>query len=224
MIDPSGRAEKRRGRERQPWAAGEAIGDAAPRPVLCSMDEAGLQRIALDIPADAYENGGLVDWRRFEAPLIDGPVAACMAALMQPHRMGSRDPMHQSRKVVRARLRQHEVPVIRQDAVAQELGRMALEAVAQNGKESAIITRRAEKRLLSHRSIQHVKKCTGSTMTGTSGHPNLSLVMTDALDRARAMPGFSRADLSLEKGDLWKTNPSPVWGSSSPVADQIWMR
>src|SRR5581483_11713021 len=117
---PRLRGQKRRRRERDLAAAVAAFREAAPRPVLRATDEPGAQSVAFDVPAGAHELVGRANGDALEAALIDGPLADGLTMMLPSHGMGNGYPVQELRERAGIDRAQHQVPVIREDAVRQQ--------------------------------------------------------------------------------------------------------
>jgi hypothetical protein len=63
---------------------------------LCPTDEAGAQRVPLDVSTDANELTRFLNQMRFESALVDRPFADSLPLQAKPHRMGSRYPVKEA--------------------------------------------------------------------------------------------------------------------------------
>jgi hypothetical protein len=167
--------EKRRPHERQLGRRAQAVRQAAPRPVLRPTDEAGSERVPLDVTTHANELARLLDREGFEATLVDRSLTDAVAVAVPPPRVGSAYPVHQLRQPLRLGRTHDEVEVVWQHAVADEPHGMASKTLIEHGQKGPIIGGALKERRLSHAAIDDVKKPRRRRMAGSSRHSRVSL-------------------------------------------------
>jgi hypothetical protein len=174
VIDPRLRRQKPGWLERDFRGGTQALGEAAPRPVLRPSDETGGERVSLDIPARLDEIAKPVERHRSVTPLIHGALSDRVAQAMPPDGMGSRDPMHEADERIRSRGFNDQMPVIREDAESDETDRKAPQAFLQDAEKGPIIWRAPEDRDFSHAAIEHMKERSFETGSTTPRHNGTS--------------------------------------------------
>jgi hypothetical protein len=167
--------EKWRRHERQLGRRAQAVGQAAPRPVLRASDEAGPKRVPLDVPTHAHELARFLDRIGLEATLVDGSLTDAVAVAAPPPRVGSAYPIHQLRQPVRVGRTQDEVELVRQNAVGDEPYGMLPKALLEHGQKGPIIGGALKERRLTHAAIDDVKEPRRRRVVRSSRHSRASL-------------------------------------------------
>ena len=187
MAHPGIRRKKGGTRQRHRRRFPAPIRQAAPGPVLSATNEAGRQRVALDIPADAQQPAGGLDDMRFESALIDRSFTHALSQQLKPHRMGSCYPMHEPREALGSRRADDEMPVIVHDTVGDNRHRMLRQPCSENLEEVAIILRSQEQRHSAITAVDDVKIVFGIQASGSSRH-----IGTSWISKANAEPAKPR--------------------------------
>ena len=173
VVHPALGREKGRRRQRHFLPHRHALGEAAPGPVLCPPHEPGCQRISLDVPAHPDELVRGVDGVRLEAALIDRSLTLCLTAPMHSLRMGSCDPLHQSREPLRSHGSHDQVPVIDYQTVGHQAHRMPLESLVQDLEKASIISGILKERRPCGTAVDDVKEPGLAGGTSTTWHGGL---------------------------------------------------
>ena len=92
--------------------------EASPPPGFGVGHETGAQRVSLDVAQHRQEMSILLNRNRLVATLVDVTGPFGMMGPMPPLRVRQRQPVHESRQFVFHRP-EHEMPVIRHDAIRQ---------------------------------------------------------------------------------------------------------
>ena len=144
VVHPCTRRQERRVGEWDVLRGLKAFGQAGPRPVLGSSNQAGLERVALHLSADANQIADRRDFHGSKATLVDRSLADRMAVAIQPARVGRRDPVEAPRERCGVSWTHNQVPVGGHHGVGDEAHGVLLQRFAQNREKGAIIGRLRE--------------------------------------------------------------------------------
>jgi hypothetical protein len=131
--------------------------EAAPRPILSALDEAGSQRVPFDVAAGSHQLRRGLDVKGLESTLIDGTLADGVAMMMPSHCVGNCYPVHQLGQPRGVDGTHHQVPVVGHHTVGNQSSRVSFEALAEHLQEGAVIIRPPEQRRFPDAPVDDVK-------------------------------------------------------------------
>jgi hypothetical protein len=131
--------------------------EAAPRPILSALDEAGSQRVPFDVAAGSHQLRRGLDVKGLESTLIDGTLADGVAMMMPSHCVGNCYPVHQLGQPRGVHGTHHQVPVVGHHTVGNQSSRVSFEALAEHLQEGAVIIRPPEQRRFPDAPVDDVK-------------------------------------------------------------------
>jgi hypothetical protein len=170
MPNPGLRRHEGGSAQRQSRGGAQAIGQAAPRPVLRSPNQSCGECVPFDVPADAQHPIWSADRLHGEALRIDRRATQAWSSALQPDGMGSCYPRDQPRESCGTRGSDHEMPVIVHDGIREQREWMLFEPFTHNLQEIPIILRPEKQRRRERRSMNYVKIAVGIRSSGGSQH------------------------------------------------------
>src|SRR5262249_30616463 len=120
-------------------AISAALREARPRPVLSTGHDSRSKRVLLHIAADREEVPIGLDGEGLESSLIDRPSSGGAARGVPPLAVRAAKPMHEPRKLALLARPQHQMEVIRHQAVRKDSQFDALARTGQHAQTVAII-------------------------------------------------------------------------------------
>ena len=116
------------------------------------------QGISLDVPAHVYKLRRPLDGVRVKTSLVHRPLADGLVVTMPADRVGSGDPLHERRELPGASRTHDEMPMVRHDAVGNQLHRMQRQALLEDREKGPIIGSIHEDPNFSDTAIDDMKK------------------------------------------------------------------
>lgn len=191
VVDPGVRHEERRVGQRQTVVGPEASRQTAPGPVLCALDEPGLQCIALDVAADLNELIAAFNRHGLESTLIHGAFSDRLAMSPEAHGMGSGYPLHESGEPPGVDRTHDEVPMVGQEAVGYEAKRVLLKARGEDVEKRLIVAPLLKQGRPAGTAVDDVKVARGQRGSWSSGHgvgPERATAMPPGTNGLRSVP------------------------------------
>src|SRR4051812_4638264 len=105
-----------------PFFGGEIFAEpeGAPAPALGLFDEVGAERVAFDVAADLEKVAVGLDREALEAALVEVTASAGLAVSVPSLRKGHCEPLHETRELAVVGRPEHEVEVVRHQAIVAE--------------------------------------------------------------------------------------------------------
>ena len=116
------------------------LGKTRPRPLLSSLHQTGSERIPLDITANPEEMMVGRDGEGLEAPLIYVSGAGRSAPGVPTFAVGYSQPEHEGRQLPITRGPQHQVEVVRHEAIGETAHRHALLSLREKPQEGGVVS------------------------------------------------------------------------------------
>ena len=130
--------------------------EAAPTPVLGTLDHARRQRIAFDITANGVKMLVFLDGETFETSLIQVSATDRVVRYMPAHGMGMRQPTEVCRKLSFLSRPHNEVPMVSHHAPGEQPRRVPLLCFDHDFLERLVVLFLAKQRQTGHRPIENV--------------------------------------------------------------------
>jgi hypothetical protein len=158
VVDPGARHQEGRRDQPQVRVRMQALGEAAPGPVLRAPDEPHAHGVALDVATDAHHVRWTAEPCRFVVASVKRLRPASVVLLPPAPAVGSGYPAHEPADAAGPILTQHEVPVIGDDAVRDEPDRVPLQALFEYLQERPVIRWALKDGLLDDTAVDDVKE------------------------------------------------------------------
>ena len=134
-----------------------ALGQTAPRPVLCTRDKSRPEGVALYVPTKSQKVGVTRHRKCLVPPLIDVARAGRLPIRVPSFAMSRRQPRHERRQFAVSSRPQHQMEVAWHEAVRQTPHRDSLLGLGKYLEERAVVSGPLEEPELADASIQDVK-------------------------------------------------------------------
>jgi hypothetical protein len=137
--------------------APRALGQAAPRPVLCTRDKTRPECVALNVATESQKVRVTGHRKGFVPPLIDVARAGRPSICVPSFAVGRGQPRHERRQFAVSSRPQDQMEVVWHEAVRQTPHGDSLLGLAKHLLERAVVSGSIEKPESADASIQHVK-------------------------------------------------------------------
>ncbi len=139
-------------------------------PSFCPLNEAGSKWISLNVPTDIEEMFAGLNRDGLVSTLIDGPCPGRLMKGLPPLRMRTRKPLHELRQLLAVRRGEHQVPMIRHDAIGQQSHAGSGPSLEESVLKGVIVSFRNEQSRSFGCSIQDVVDKAVTDSVWSSGH------------------------------------------------------
>ena len=144
--------------------------ETGPTPILRAFDQAGSNRIPLDIPTHPAEVAVAVNWNCLEPSLIDCAKPREAAYVLPSSGVRGFEPVHEARERAVDGRSQHEMPMGGHAAVRKNVNLLALEGLFDQPFECVVVARIFEEDRAFGSSIECVKVQTRRSVSSSSRH------------------------------------------------------
>ena len=135
----------------------QPVPETAPLPVIRPFHELRSQGISLDVPADREKVFVVLHREGLEAALVEMARPDGAVVRVPPLRVSQRQPSHEFGQIAVASRPQHQVPMIRHQAIRQNSYLHAVQSFFQHTLESRVVFQLLKNRRASIRAIENVK-------------------------------------------------------------------
>lgn len=162
---------------------------ARPWPVLRAGDQSRSHRIAFDVPADPQKVAVTLDRKGFESALVERPDAFGLTISVPTLAVGHLEPLHEFHELSISGRPDHEMEMVRHDAIGEKTNRRALLPLLEGLHERAIRGRILKDRESTHAAVQHVKQDACRFMEPSLGHEEAAIQFSC---QSRSRRGFRK--------------------------------